>query len=186
SNAVVLGTTTLSPMDLLATLQDLEEAYGRQRTVRWGERTLDLDIIVYGSVTSQQEDLILPHPRANERAFVLVPWAQADPDAFLPGLGGGPVADLAETAPDRGRVRGLARDWLDARARPTGQPSQPAAARPAESVTQEPPEVPSPAPTPQPGGRIGRASFPPPAAAPPSPVSQDEPEQEVQAVPDEP
>src|SRR5699024_3559757 len=65
-NAVVLGTTTLSPMDLLATLQDLEEAYGRRRTVRWGERTLDLDIILYGSVTSQEEDLTLPHPRASE------------------------------------------------------------------------------------------------------------------------
>lgn len=130
-NAVVLGTTTLSPMDLLATLQDLEEAYGRRRTVRWGERTLDLDIILYGSLTSQEEDLTLPHPRASERAFVLVPWAQADPDAFLPGLGGGPVATLAETAPDRSGVRWLALDWLDERARASAEPSKPAAASPA-------------------------------------------------------
>src|SRR5699024_12571400 len=111
-NAVVLGTTTLSPMDLLATLQDLEEAYGRRRTMRWGERTLDLDIILYGSLTSQEEDLTLPHPRASERAFVLVPWAQAGPDAFLPGLGGGPVATLAETAQDRRGVRCALPDCL--------------------------------------------------------------------------
>src|SRR5699024_190495 len=141
-NAVVLGTTTLSPMDLLATLQDLEEAYGRRRTVRWGERTLDLDIILYGSLTSQEEDLTLPHPRASERAFVLVPWAQADPDAFLPGLGGGPVATLAETAPDRSGVRWLALDWLDERARASAEPSKPAAASSAPAQ-QGPPQQPA-------------------------------------------
>lgn len=143
-NAVVLATTTLSPMDLLATLQDVEDAYGRRRTVRWGERTLDLDIILYGSITSQAEELTLPHPRASERAFVLVPWAQTDPDAFLPGLGGGPVATLAETAPDRSGVRWLALDWLDERARPAADPGP---AAPADaggaSLSQAAPEAPA-------------------------------------------
>ncbi|WP_277051171.1 2-amino-4-hydroxy-6-hydroxymethyldihydropteridine diphosphokinase [Ruania albidiflava] len=125
-NAVVLATTTMAPMALLQAMQELENAYGRRRTVTWGERTLDLDLIVYDGVTSTDPDLSLPHPRASERAFVLVPWAQADPDAFLPGLGGGPVASLAETAPDRGGVRWLALDWLEEPVRPAPAPGPPA------------------------------------------------------------
>ena len=137
-NAVVLATTTLAPMALLESMQGLENAYGRRRTVTWGERTLDLDLIVYDGVSSTDPDLSLPHPRASERAFVLVPWAQADPDAFLPGLGGGPVASLAETAPDRGGVRWLALDWLEEPVRP-GPASEapavePSAAEPAEQA----------------------------------------------------
>ncbi|MGC0272268.1 2-amino-4-hydroxy-6-hydroxymethyldihydropteridine diphosphokinase [Pseudactinotalea sp. Z1739] len=112
-NAVVLATTTMSPNGLLELAQSLEDSYGRVRTHRWGQRTVDIDIIDYQGVSSTAEHLQLPHPRANERAFVLVPWAQADADAFLPGLGGGPVAMLAETAPDRGGVRWLALDWLE-------------------------------------------------------------------------
>jgi len=112
-NAVVLATTTLSPNAVLELAQSVEAAYGRERTQRWGERTVDIDVIAYDGVSSSEEHLQLPHPRASERAFVLVPWAQADPDAFLPGLGGGPVAMLAETAPDRGGVRWLALDWLE-------------------------------------------------------------------------
>ena len=112
-NAVVLATTTLSPMGLLNLTRSLEDSYGRERTQRWGQRTVDIDIIDYDGVSSTDEVLSLPHPRANERAFVLVPWSQVDPDAFLPGLGGGPVAMLAETAPDRGGVRWLALDWLE-------------------------------------------------------------------------
>ncbi|MBZ2197211.1 2-amino-4-hydroxy-6-hydroxymethyldihydropteridine diphosphokinase [Occultella gossypii] len=112
-NAVVLASTTLSPMDLLRRMHEVEDAYGRQRRERWGERTLDIDIVTFDGVSSVEPELTLPHPRANERAFVLVPWAQADPSAFLPGLGGGPVAVLAETAPDRSGVRWLALDWLD-------------------------------------------------------------------------
>ena len=112
-NTVVLATTTLSPLGLLEMVHALETKHGRQRQERWGERTLDVDIIMYDGVSSSDPKLSLPHPLANERAFVLVPWAQADPSAFLPGLGGGPVAVLAETAPDRSGVRWLALDWLD-------------------------------------------------------------------------
>lgn len=113
-NAVVLARTTLSPRDLLRATQAIEHAHGRERAERWGPRTLDVDIVVYGSVLAVTDDLELPHPRAHERAFVLEPWSQVDPEAVLPGLGGGPVAQLAATAPDRGGVRWLALDWLTA------------------------------------------------------------------------
>lgn len=113
-NAVVLARTTLSPRELLRATQAVEQAHGRERAERWGPRTLDVDIVVYGSVLAVTDDLELPHPRAHERAFVLEPWSQVDPHAVLPGLGGGPVATLAATAPDRGGVRWLALDWLTA------------------------------------------------------------------------
>lgn len=118
-NAVVLAATTLSPNQLLDLIQSLEDSYGRERTERWSQRTLDIDIIDYDGVASTDERLSLPHPRANERAFVLVPWAHVDADAFLPGLGGGPVSMLAETAPDRSGVRWLALDWLERDSRGT-------------------------------------------------------------------
>jgi dihydroneopterin aldolase/2-amino-4-hydroxy-6-hydroxymethyldihydropteridine diphosphokinase len=113
-NAIVLARTMFSPRELLRVTQRIENAHGRVREERWGPRTLDIDIIVYGSVLAVTDDLELPHPRAHERAFVLEPWAQVDPDAVLPGLGGGPVAALAATAPDREGIRWLALDWLSA------------------------------------------------------------------------
>ena len=113
-NAVVLATTTLAPRELLRTTQAIEHAHGRERQEHWGPRTLDIDIVLYGSVLAVTDDLELPHPRAHQRAFVLQPWAQVDPDAVLPGLGGGPVGALAATAPDREGVRWLALDWLTA------------------------------------------------------------------------
>ncbi|HUX70966.1 MAG TPA: 2-amino-4-hydroxy-6-hydroxymethyldihydropteridine diphosphokinase [Cellulomonadaceae bacterium] len=111
-NAIVLARTTLAPRALLRVAQAIEAVHGRERVERWGPRTLDIDLIVYGSTLAVTDDLELPHPRAHERAFVLQPWAQIAPDAVLPGLGGGPVAALAATAPDRGGIRWLALDWL--------------------------------------------------------------------------
>ena len=110
-NTVVLGRAMLSPRGLLHACQEIETRYGRVREERWGPRTIDIDLIAYGSTVAAADDLELPHPRAHQRAFVLEPWAQVAPDAFLPGLGGGPVAALAGTAPDRGGIRWMALDW---------------------------------------------------------------------------
>lgn len=73
-----------------------EDAAGRERLLRWGPRTLDADVVAVWSdgepVSSADPELLLPHPRAAERAFVLVPWAEVEPDAVLPGFG--PIAKL--------------------------------------------------------------------------------------------
>jgi dihydroneopterin aldolase/2-amino-4-hydroxy-6-hydroxymethyldihydropteridine diphosphokinase len=88
-NAVVTGTTHLAPSSLLAGLHDIERAHGRTREVRWGPRTLDLDLVQYGDpvfdtdVVMDSPTLTLPHPRAHERGFVLVPWLKADSEAVL-------------------------------------------------------------------------------------------------------
>ena len=91
-NAVALGETSLTPRELLAATQAVEQAWHRVRDVRWGPRTLDVDLIAIDDVTLDTDDLVLPHPRAHERGFVLVPWAEADPGAVLTGHGA--VADL--------------------------------------------------------------------------------------------
>jgi len=91
-NAVALIRTTLAPEQLLDVLHAIESAHGRERAERWGDRTLDLDIVSYGELEQQTERLTLPHPRAHERDFVLRPWLAVDPDAALPGRG--PVAEL--------------------------------------------------------------------------------------------
>ncbi|NJP29082.1 2-amino-4-hydroxy-6-hydroxymethyldihydropteridine diphosphokinase [Microbispora sp. SCL1-1] len=91
-NAVVVAESLLDPRTLLDRAHSVENAFGRERRERWGPRTLDVDLITVGDLTSDDPELTLPHPRAHERAFVLVPWAQADPAAVLPGRG--PVANL--------------------------------------------------------------------------------------------
>jgi len=95
-NSVALVTTRLAPSVLLGYLHAIEEAHGRPPRqvddLRWQSRTLDLDLIAYGDVRSDDPALTLPHPRAGERTFVLAPWLQVDPDAVLPGSG--PVAEL--------------------------------------------------------------------------------------------
>jgi 2-amino-4-hydroxy-6-hydroxymethyldihydropteridine diphosphokinase len=92
-NAVALASTTLDPHELLDAVNSIEADYGRVRAERWGDRTLDIDIVDYDRRQLNDERLTLPHPRAAERAFVLVPWAQVDPDARLEGHGR--VAELA-------------------------------------------------------------------------------------------
>ncbi|HEY6496343.1 MAG TPA: 2-amino-4-hydroxy-6-hydroxymethyldihydropteridine diphosphokinase [Trebonia sp.] len=91
-NAVVLAETALPPRDLLDQLHEIEAAFDRVRVVRWGPRTLDIDIITVAGEGSDGPELTLPHPRAHERAFVLAPWHDVDPGAVLPGYGA--VADL--------------------------------------------------------------------------------------------
>lgn len=91
-NAVLAVRTVLGPRALLAATQGIEADFGRVRAERFGPRTLDIDIISYDGEVSDDPVLTLPHPRAHERAFVLAPWHDLDPDARLPGHG--PVAAL--------------------------------------------------------------------------------------------
>ena len=99
-NAVVLADTTLSARTLLERALAVEDAYGRERTTEQNApRTLDVDLIVVGDRRANDEDLVLPHPKAHERAFVLVPWHDVEPDAEL--LEHGPVAELLEKTADQ-------------------------------------------------------------------------------------
>ena len=93
-NAVAILTTRLAPSVLLGYLHAIEQRHGRTRSVArsadepgWEDRTLDLDLIAYDDVVSDDPRLLLPHPRAGERDFVLVPWLAVDPEAVLPGAG---------------------------------------------------------------------------------------------------
>ncbi|MFE9020627.1 2-amino-4-hydroxy-6-hydroxymethyldihydropteridine diphosphokinase [Streptomyces sp. NPDC007808] len=101
-NAVVVLKTTLPPSSLLERAQAVEEAFHRVRDERWGARTLDVDIVSYADLVSDDPQLTLPHPRAHERAFVLAPWHDLDPEARLPGRGA--VADLLGTVTREGVV----------------------------------------------------------------------------------
>jgi dihydroneopterin aldolase/2-amino-4-hydroxy-6-hydroxymethyldihydropteridine diphosphokinase len=112
-NAVVLVTTSLSANALLAAGQGIEAGHGRERPVRWGPRTLDIDVIRYGDLLSDDPMLELPHPRAAQRAFVLAPWLAVDPQAWLPAYRGRqPVAPLLSKTPDRDGVRERPDLWL--------------------------------------------------------------------------
>jgi 2-amino-4-hydroxy-6-hydroxymethyldihydropteridine diphosphokinase len=115
-NAVLLvAAAGLSGADWLARAHALEAAAGRLREVRWGPRTLDVDVVTVDDERWDGPEVFLPHPRAHERAFVLVPWLDADPVAQLPGYG--PVEDLvaaldpAERAGVRRRDDVLLRPW---------------------------------------------------------------------------
>ena len=91
-NAVLVVETGLRPRELLDAAHRIEAEFGRVRAERFGPRTLDIDIISYAGQVSDDPVLTLPHPRAHERAFVLVPWHDVDAHAELPGRG--PVSDL--------------------------------------------------------------------------------------------
>lgn len=84
-NAVLIVDVDCTPLELLRRGQKLEEAAERVRVRHWGPRTLDVDIVQIDGVTSDDPELTLPHPYAHQRAFVLVPWLAADPDAELNG-----------------------------------------------------------------------------------------------------
>jgi 7,8-dihydro-6-hydroxymethylpterin-pyrophosphokinase len=84
---VVLVTSALPPEELLDALNAIEHRHGRVRLEHWGDRTLDLDLIDFAGLERNTQRLVLPHPRAAERSFVLVPWLQVDPQARLRGLG---------------------------------------------------------------------------------------------------
>ena len=86
-NAVAIIDTTLAPRRLLEGLIEIEERHGRVRMMKNGPRTLDLDILLYGFARVEEDGLTIPHPRLHERAFVLEPLVEVDPDCEIPGLG---------------------------------------------------------------------------------------------------
>ena len=96
-NAVCIIESELPAMDLLSLLHGIEKSLGRERVQHWGPRTIDLDLIQYGGLLSKAEELMLPHPRAHERRFVLQPWFEIEPDAIL--LTHGSVQELLEQLP---------------------------------------------------------------------------------------
>ena len=83
-NGVIKISTRLSPNQLLKKLHEIEDAHGRIRNVRWGPRTLDLDILLYGSRMMNTKKLTIPHPEMKIRNFVLTPLADIEPDLILP------------------------------------------------------------------------------------------------------
>jgi 2-amino-4-hydroxy-6-hydroxymethyldihydropteridine diphosphokinase len=86
-NAVVAARSALHPQSLLDALAEIESRHGRVREERWGDRTLDIDIVSFGGLRVDSDRLRIPHPRAAERVFVLAPWLEIQPEAVLPGLG---------------------------------------------------------------------------------------------------
>jgi 2-amino-4-hydroxy-6-hydroxymethyldihydropteridine diphosphokinase len=96
-NAVARVDTRLEPEELLEQLHAIETAHGRVREERWGARTLDLDLLLYGSITIDTPDLQVPHPGVGERGFVLYPLYEIAPDLEIPGLGA--VSDLVNNCP---------------------------------------------------------------------------------------
>jgi len=93
-NAICIAESDLPAADLLALLHGIEKTLGRERIERWGPRTIDLDLIQYGTILSSAQELELPHPRAHERKFVLEPWFEIEPDAIL--LTHGKISELLE------------------------------------------------------------------------------------------
>jgi 2-amino-4-hydroxy-6-hydroxymethyldihydropteridine diphosphokinase len=96
-NAVCIAESELPALDLLSLLHGIEKALGRERLEKWGPRTIDLDLIQYGSLLSSADELTLPHPRAHERRFVLEPWVSIDPEAIL--LTHGKISELLAQLP---------------------------------------------------------------------------------------
>lgn len=95
-NIVLIVATTMEPLDLLDATGAVEDALGRVREERWGPRTIDIDIVTMSGVEQAEDRLVLPHPRAHQRQFVLQPWLEVEPDAVLPGHGR--IAELADYA----------------------------------------------------------------------------------------
>jgi len=96
-NAICITESELPAADLLALLHGIEKTLGREHVERWGPRTIDLDLIQYGSLLSSADELQLPHPRAHERRFVIEPWHSIEPDAIL--LTQGKISEILEQMP---------------------------------------------------------------------------------------
>lgn len=99
-NAAALIKTQLEPLALLDQLQLIEQKHERERSIHWGARTLDLDMLMYGTLTIEMPRLTIPHPRIRDRAFVLAPLLDLDPDLSLPE--GQSIAKLLANCPEQG------------------------------------------------------------------------------------
>ena len=86
-NAVIVGESSMTSKELLHACQEIEKSFGRVRSEHWGPRTLDIDLIIFGSEIRSEPELTLPHPLAHLRKFVLEPWVEIDPDGEIPGKG---------------------------------------------------------------------------------------------------
>ena len=91
-NAILICDCNLQPKEVLAKTQEIERMFGRERSIHWGPRTLDIDLIQFGDLQISSQTLTLPHPLAHQRKFVLGPWFEIDPEAEL--IGKGSVAEL--------------------------------------------------------------------------------------------
>lgn len=169
-NAVVRVQTSLSPRELLAACQGVEVVHGRDRSVAGSARTLDLDLISYDGVVGHTHDLTLPHPRAHQRSFVVLPWSHMEPHAVLEPHG--PVVDLARQAGLEG-VRMVSTQWPQV-------PAPDALAGPSVSASVTPvspppvePSLPAPAAQPAPLAQPVTPAQPvPPAPSVGQPVEQ--------------
>lgn len=103
-NAVIKISTSLQPEELLQACLQIELDLGRKRGIRWGPRTLDLDILLYNQENIETESLLVPHPRMQERAFVMIPLMELDPDIKLPNVNTS-LDDIVEKIPDKEGVR---------------------------------------------------------------------------------
>jgi GTP cyclohydrolase-4 len=103
-NMVCQGTTALSPRELLAFVKQIESDLGRQPSIRNGPRPIDIDILLYDDLRVKYEDLVIPHPRMAERAFVLVPLAEIAPAVVEP-VSGKPILSLAQSMPQQDITR---------------------------------------------------------------------------------
>lgn len=106
-NQVVEVDTTLSPRGLLRRCHEIEGRLGRVRGARWGPRTIDVDIVLYGGVRISEPDLVIPHPQLSRRAFVLIPLAELNAALRVPDpqdTKGETIRDLLDALPERGGV----------------------------------------------------------------------------------
>ncbi len=110
-NMVVLVATELQPLELLKTTQKIETLLGRKREIKWGPRTLDIDILFYNNLVSIIENLTIPHPFVHERRFTLLPMSEITPNYIHPVLNK-TISELLEICPDRLSVK-LSSQQLD-------------------------------------------------------------------------
>lgn len=103
-NMVVCINTTFDAQTLLVTCMKIEQNLGRKREIRWGPRTIDLDILLYNQENIVTENLIVPHPRIMERAFVAIPLVEIDKDITLPNMDK-PVREVMDDIPEKEGVR---------------------------------------------------------------------------------